>query len=351
MVTRRIHMLMGQSNAVGTRPKTELTDLRYDLTQTDVRQWTRLNGVNGSTTTSAMSIPANQSSLEPAFGYLLRNTAGEWPIIFRAAGSGYSLETTWNPSGAGNEWANAVAHLWACYEQAKTEFAGDTIEFGSLVWWNAEADVQTHAWALAFEANLRELITFFRREFGKNLPFIGMKLSTLCVPGGGFEDPNDLATIRTAFDTVGADTPNVAIVDCTPFDLVVETSPARTVHASADAMMDAGDAVFAAHQGLTAGTQHAKSARAFSSLLAAQTFATSAQTAAGNRSENPATGGFARRLGAGARDPWPVTPRSQVLKHPTQNVWYVPIDPGMVGLGLDLATGLRPVDLSWLVYA
>jgi hypothetical protein len=132
-------MLMGQSNAVGTRPKTELTDLRYDLTQTDVRQWTRLNGVNGSTTTSAMSIPANQSSLEPAFGYLLRNTAGEWPIIFRAAGSGYSLETTWNPSGAGNEWANAVAHLWACYEQAKTEFAGDTIEFGSLVWWNAEA--------------------------------------------------------------------------------------------------------------------------------------------------------------------------------------------------------------------
>lgn len=351
MVTRRIHGIFGQSNPRGTRPKSELTDTRYDLTQTDVRQWTRLDAVFGGTASAAMTIPSSLFSMEPAYGYLLRNTAGEYPLIFRSARSGASLETSWDVPAASADWGDTIADMWSCYEAAKTEFAGDVLEFGSLVWWNAEADVQNHAWSLAFEANLRELVRAWRREFGKALPVVLCQLSSLAVPGGGFEDPGDLNTVRAAFTAVAASEGNCAVVDLTPYEIIHELTPVdRKVHFSADATMLVGDACFAAYQTLSAGTQHVKTARAFPDLTSAQTFANAAQTACGSRSENPASGGFARRLGSAAKDPWPSTARSAVMKHPVQNTWYVPIDPGMVGFGLDLATNLRPVDLSYLVF-
>ena len=76
-------------------------------------------------------------------------------------------------------------------------------------------------------------------------------------------------------------------------------------------------------------------------------------SAVGDRDEDPAEGGFGVRLGAGAIDPWPTTARDLPLKHPFQDVWYVPIDSamGVPLIPLDVTTGLRPADLAWLEWA
>ena len=76
MATRTFHLICGQSNARGAANKADLTDLRYDFTQPDVRQYTRLDTVFGGTASAAMTIPANLFSIEAAYGYHLRNDSG-----------------------------------------------------------------------------------------------------------------------------------------------------------------------------------------------------------------------------------------------------------------------------------
>lgn len=346
-----IDLFGGQSNTVGWDTKGSLTDTRFDYVNANLRQWTRLDGVNGGTATAAMSIPSSNFSLEASVENQLRaaDPQARLRAIFRFGGNGYTLAATYNTASAVGEWAAACAQFWACYEALRAEYPTHTLKFGTFFWLHGEGDAQTTAFATAYKTNLKNLIRSVRREFCKNMPFCAWKLSTASLPAGGYESGTDLATMRTAVEEATAEEGNASWRDATGKALIVESSPARTVHYTADALMSLGDDAYAMASSLQEGTQHVKSARAFADLTSAQTFATSAQTACGSRSENPATGGFGRRIGAIARDPWPSTARSQVLKHPVQNAWYVPIDSGMVGFGLDLTTNLRPVDLSYLV--
>jgi Carbohydrate esterase, sialic acid-specific acetylesterase len=343
MAVRTIHLIMGQSNARGAAAKADLTDNTYNFTQPDVRQWTRLDGVFAGTASAAVSIPSGQFSIEAPFGFLAHQ-AGEMPCIFRAAGNGYSLKTTWNPDAATAEWADSLVNLWACYEAAKTEFAGDTLEFGSLIWIQGEADAQDPAWTADYESELVTLGTLFRGEFGANMPIIFVQLSENFDPSGGLL-PGALATMRAAYVSAAGTLGNCAVVDATPIPL-----QADDVHYTANGLMTLGENVYAAYAALVAGTQNTVQARAFTTLLAAQTFADACQLALGDRDENPADGGFGQRLGTDCRDPWPVTPRDEAVeKHPTQNVWYMPVDgPMAADGGLDTTTDARPVDLSWL---
>jgi len=345
MATRTIHLICGQSNARGAANKSDLTDTRYDLTQNDVRQYTRLDTTFGGTASAMMTIPSGLFSIEAAFGYHLRNDAGELPLIFRDGWSGTSLAASWQPEAAGAEWADAIDALWQCYQAAKTEFTGDELVFGSLTWIQGEADVQNSTFAAAYEANLLKLGSAFRGEFGADLPIIFVQLSENCGVTEG--TAGDLALVRAAYVSAAATLGNAAVVDATPIALQVDD-----VHYTADGLMALGDDVYDAYVTLSAGTQHMRSARAFSTLLAAQTFADDAQTAVGNRDEDPAEGGFGVRLGAGAIDPWPTTARNLPLKHPFQDVWCVPVDSAMIADGgLDVTTGLRPADLAWLEWA
>jgi hypothetical protein len=341
MATRTFHLIFGQSNARGAAQKVDLTDLRYDITQTDVRQYTRLDTVFGGTASAAMTIPSGSFSIEAAYGYHLRNDAGQLPLIFRDGWSGTSLAGSWQPEAAGGEWANALNAMWQCYEAAKTEFLGDDLVFGSLVWIQGEADVQNSTFATAYEANLVKLGNAFRGELGANLPIVFVQLSENCgvTPGS----PGDLAVVRAAYVSAAATLGNCAVVDATPIALQVDN-----VHYTANGLMELGDDVFAAYATLAPGTQLARTGRAFDVVDSAHVFANSAQAAVGNRDENPANGGFGRRLGPGCRDPWPTTPRDLPLAHPYQNVWYVPIDSVMVADGtLDVTTDARPIDLAW----
>jgi hypothetical protein len=343
MAVRTMHLIMGQSNARGAANKSALTDTRYDITQTDVRQWTRLDASFGGTASAAMTIPSGLFSIEAAYGYLLRNTAGELPLIFRDGWSGTSLAASWQPTAASGEWANGLVDLWACYEAAKTEFAGDAIEFGSLVWIQGEADVQNSTFLAAYEANLVKLVESFRGEFGAGLPVVFVQLSSHC--GVTLPAPGDLDVIRAAYVSAASTVGNAAVVDATPIALQGDD-----VHYTADGLMALGDACFDAYQTLTSGTQHTVSAVAFDTLLAAQSFADACQIALGDRDESPADGGFGRRIGSDCRDPWPVTPRDEAVeKHPTQDVWYMPVDgPMSSDGGIDTTTDARPVDLTWL---
>lgn len=345
MATRTIHLICGQSNARGAANKSDLTDTRYDLTQTDVRQYTRLDTTFGGTTSAAMAIPANLFSIEAAFGYRLRHESDELPLIFRDGWSGTSLAGSWQPEASSAEWADAIDALWQCYQAAKTEFAGDDLVFGSLTWIQGEADAQNSTFAAAYEANLLKLGNVFRGEFGADLPIIFVQLSENCGVTEG--SPGDLALVRAAYVSAAATLGNAAVVDATPIPLQEDD-----VHYTADGLMALGDDVYDAYVTLSAGTQHTRSARAFSTLLGAQAFSDDAQTAVGDRDENPVNGGFGHRLGAGAIDPWPTTARDLPRKHPYQDVWYVPIDAVMVADGgLDVTTGARPADLSWLEWA
>lgn len=333
---------MGQSNARGAAQKSDLTDTRYNLTQTDVRQWTRLDATFGGTASAAMSIPSGSFSIEAGYGYQLRNTAGELPLIFRSGRSGTSLVGSWQPTASGAEYASSIADLWSCYEAAKSEFSSDTIAFGSLVWIQGEADAQNTAWAADYEDNLVELIETWRGEFGASLPVVLVQLSTSC--GVTLADAGDLAVMRSAYTAAAARVGNCAVVDASPIALQDDD-----VHYTADGLMALSDLVFTAYRGLAAGAQHDVTARSFSSLALAQAYADSAQTAHGDRDEDPAEGGFGRRLGAGAVDPWPTTPRDEAVeKHPFQDVWYMPIDGVMSAGALDTDTDARPVDLAWL---
>lgn len=341
MATRTFHLICGQSNARGAAQKVDLTDLRYDITQTDVRQYTRLDTVFGGTASAAMTIPSGSFSIEAAYGYHLRNDAGELPLIFRDGWSGTSLAGSWQPEAAGGEWANALDAMWQCYEAAKTEFSGDDLVFGSLVWIQGEADVQNSTFAAAYEANLVKLGNAFRGELGADLPIVFVQLSENCgvTPGS----PGDLAVVRAAYVSAAATLGNCAVVDATPIAL-----QADDVHYTADGLMELGDDVYAAYATLASGTQLTRTGRAFGVVDSAHTFANAAQAAVGDRDENPANGGFGRRLGAGCRDPWPTTTRDTPLQHPYQNVWYVPIDSVMVADGsLDVTTNARPIDLAW----
>jgi hypothetical protein len=341
MATRTFHLIFGQSNARGAAQKVDLTDLRYDITQTDVRQYTRLDTVFGGTASAAMTIPSGSFSIEAAYGYHLRNDAGQLPLIFRDGWSGTSLAGSWQPEAAGGEWADALDAMWQCYEAAKTEFSGDDLVFGSLVWIQGEADVQNSTFAAAYEANLVKLGNAFRGELGANLPIVFVQLSENCgvTPGS----PGDLAVVRAAYVSAAATLGNCAVVDATPIALQVDD-----VHYTADGLMELGDDVYAAYATLASGTQLARTGRAFDVVDSAHTFANSAQAAVGDRDENPTNGGFGRRLGNGCRDPWPTTPRDMPLAHPYQDVWYVPVDSVMVANGtLDVTTDARPIDLAW----
>ena len=170
MATRTFHLIFGQSNARGAAQKVDLTDLRYDITQTDVRQYTRLDTVFGGTASAAMTIPSGSFSIEAAYGYHLRNDAGQLPLIFRDGWSGTSLAGSWQPEAAGGEWANALDAMWQCYEAAKTEFSGDDLVFGSLVWIQGEADVQNSTFAAAYEANLVKLGMLSEASLGQTSP-------------------------------------------------------------------------------------------------------------------------------------------------------------------------------------
>ena len=344
MPTRTVHLIAGQSNARGAANKAALTDTRYDFTQPDVRQWTRLDGSNSSTTSTAMSIPSGLFSIEAAYGRQLNVTSGQLPIIFRAGWSGTSLFGTWRPKVATAEWDNATAHLWACYEAAKTEFIGDDFEFGSLVWIQGEADSQSTQRASEYQGNLEDLIEVYRREFGANLPVVLVQLSENLQTVGGLENPGDLDVMRAAYVAAAASQGNCAVVDATPVALQGDNT-----HYTADGYMDLGDRCFTAYQTLTAGTQHIANGRAFTSELLAQTFADLAQTTHGDRDENPANGGFGVRLGPAARDPWPTTPRNEAVeKHPFFDRWYVPTDGVMAAGALNTLTNSRPLNLDWV---
>jgi hypothetical protein len=99
--------------------------------------------------------------------------------------------------------------------------------------------------------------------------------------------------------------------------------------------------------GLTV-TPFAAEARVWTVEATAQTFADTAQTDHSDRDEDPAEGGFGRRLGAGCQDPWPTTPRDALEKHPYRDEWCVPMD-GVIDADAtyDRATMRRPVDLTW----
>ena len=342
MAVRTYHLIMGQSNARGAALKSALTNATYDLTQTDVRQWTRLDGVFSGTTSAAMTIPSTLFSIEAAYGYKLRHTSGEYPLIWRSGGNGYSLKTTYNPDAGTSEWADSIEQFWTCYQAAKTEFSGDTFRFGALVWIQGEADAQTHTWALDYVNELVTLGTVFRGEFGASLPIIFVQLSTSC--GVTLEQPTDLTTMRAAYVTAAATLGNCAVVDASSIPLQGDN-----VHYTADGLMTLGEAVHAAYATLSAGTQHSVTARAFSVQADATTYATSAQTLLGARDENPANGGFGARLGSACKNPWPTTLRSAATeKHPYRSIWYVPVDGPMAASALDTTTGARPVDLTWL---
>lgn len=345
MSTRTIHLVCGQSNARGAADKADLTDTRYDITQTDVRQYTRLDTSFAGTTSAAMVIGAdNTFSVEAALGYRLRHESGQLPVIFRSGRSGTTLASTWAPESTG-EWADSIEDFWACYEAAKTEFSGDDFVFGSLTWIQGETDVMNSSFAAQYEANLVRLVRAFRGEFG-SLPVVFVQLSEHCGVAEG--SPGDLAVVRSAYVSAAATLGNVAVVDATPIELQDDD-----LHYTADGLMALGDACYDALESLSPGTQLTRSARVFSTLIDAEAFADAAQAEVGDRDEDPDNGGFGRRLGAGAVDPWPTTPRDLPMQHPYRSgEWYVPIDSVMIADGdLDTTTLLRPVDLGWLVWS
>lgn len=345
MALRTVHLVLGQSNARGAAAKVDLTDARYDVADSDV-QAIYVADADPVVGPETMTIHAQHFSVDAPIGHR-RKAAGEpFPLVIRYGVGGTSLASSWRPYVSTGEYVNAMAMIWERFDYCRrTAFPGDTFEFRSLTWIQGEADAKSDADTAAYEANLRQLIAVVRRDVAPGLPVFVTRLSSSYGQVGS--SPARTAAIQVAQDTVGASVERVYVIETDDVPLQADAT-----HYTADAYMMIGDLVADAMEadGLANVEQHSQSARTFPALVDAQTFAGAAQTALGDRDENPANGGFGSR-GSGARDPWPTTARSAVQKHPYRNEWLVMIDAAMdADETLDTDTDRRPIAGDWWHY-
>lgn len=345
MALRTVHLVFGQSNARGAAQKSALTDTRYDLSDPDV-QAVYVADDDPVVGPETMTIHDAHFSVDAPIGHR-RKAAGEaLPLVIRYGVGGTSLATSWRPAVTTGQYVNAMATLWERLDYCRrTAFPGDTFEFRSLTWIQGEADAISDADTAAYEANLRQLIAVVRRDVAPGLPVFVTRLSSSYGQVGS--SPARTAAIQAAQDAVGASIERVYVIGTDDVPLQADAT-----HYTADGYMLLGDLVADAMEadGLADVKQHSQRARTFLGLEDAQAFGGDAQSALGDRDENPANGGFGTR-GPGALDPWPTTARSAIQKHPYRNEWLVMIDPAMeADETLDTDTNRRPVDGSFWGY-
>lgn len=342
MATREFHVIMGQSNAVGSASKSDLTDTRYDISDSNVQQWTRLNGTS-SGAWSTVTIGANQFSVEAPIGHR-RRALGNLPLMFRAASSGTDLAVSWRSRVSSSLYHDSFLELWDAYDDARrTTFSGDTIEIASFTWVQGETDTFSSSSSAAYEDNLANLVEDVRFELG-TVPFFIVQLHPTFT-GTGPSPQGQIDQVRNAQAAVAAATARCYAISTDQPNISLQSDGA---HYTSDSYMALGDDIAdqMASDGLSV-TQLVPQARVFSVESTAQTFADSLQAGEGARDENPSSGGYGVRLGAGARDPWPTTLRSELEKHRYRDEWAVPLGGVTDGVTYDLETGRRPLDLSF----
>ena len=337
MATRQLYILIGDSKAVGQGAYSLLTDTRYDLTDADV-QITRVIGGTDDGAPVTMTMGANEISIEHAIGHGRKAAGDALPWIHKHAFSSTLLSTNWRSYISTGTYTAFANLLW---EKIAGAFPGDDIEYKGLCVILGVNDAR--AFSAGFEGELRRFVTNHRAEFGDVPIFWGKPGTDVVATDTTLAEIN---AVRDGVDAVAADFPR--------FYPIEETGIALSdgVHPTPDGSQAMGDLFLAAMatDGLATNALASleTNARAFTSLALAQAFADSVQAEHGDRNEDPAVGGYGLRLGAGAVDPWPTTPRAQVEKHPFRNIWFVPVDSVVVAGPLDSATDAQPVNVSWL---
>ena len=343
MAERQLHILAGQSNAVGVGSYATLTDLTYE-TPAHGFQWKHLPGINTAGGWSAIDLDdGDQFSIEAPIAQIL-GAAGGNPLILRCAQSGTDLAVAWRPHVAGTLWATLCEAVWAAYDDARrTTFSSDTIRIASLSWLQFETDTSDPDDAAAYGDNLARLIDYARSEFGV-IPFF-TQVPHDDFTGQGPSDAEDIAAVKAGILATVEAYDRAYAVDTNQPDISLSDGS----HYTADSRMRLGEDWAAAmlSDGL-ATTPLTAQARVWTVEASAQTFADTAQTDYGDRDEDPAEGGFGIRLGAGCRDPWPTTERDALEKHPVRAEWAVLID-GVIDAdeGYDVDTDRRPIDLRF----
>lgn len=340
----RIITVIGDSKAVFQDSYANLTDFRYDGNDARVKKTQVIGGVDdGDPVTMVMGV--NQNGIEFALGYGLLDsptTGADNILIVKVAFSSTQLRLNWRSIIAGSlhqQWIDKVfeARQW-CIAQ------GDTCELNSTVILLGVNDLPDGS------ADLEDEATQFLENTFRDVPDMHV---VWCITGTDIvkvgATTEEIAVGRAGLFAACAKFPNVDTLDETGTEYIDD------VHHSSDGMLGVGglgDQALATlvANGLTtdafAGLN--RMSRAFRTQLAAQAFANDAHTALGSRDENPANGGFASR-GSAARDPWPLTPRSTVEKHPYHDTWYVFVDNAMIAeSSLNTDSDLRPVDDTWV---
>lgn len=180
----RVYLLGGQSNANGRGDASQLSAPFADP-QADVRfywhrsqsvtnavwlvedQWIALAPGSGHGTT--LPVFAKEFGSEVSFGRAMADaTPGVQIAIIKYTHGGTNLHTQWSPTG--EMYANFKATAQAALDAL--ENAGDTYEFGGMIWHQGESD--TGSAADAYETNLSNLIARVRQDVfeGQRMPFV-----------------------------------------------------------------------------------------------------------------------------------------------------------------------------------
>jgi len=340
MATRNLHIIMGQSNAVGFASKNDLTDVRYDVSDPSVQQWTRLGGVS-SNGWSTLTIPQNSFSVEAAVSQR-RKQAGETnPLIFRAGNGGTNLAVSWRPRVSSSLFHDSFMELWRAYDNARrVTFPSDDIVISSFIWIQGESDTFDPNHAAAYGDNLAVLFEDIRSELGPVPIFVPTLHPTFTGQGPSPQGQIDFVrsqqvAVASNFNraySITTDQPNISLTDGS--------------HYSANSYMALGDDIADAMavDGLSF-VQLQDQAVVFDDEATAQALADSIQLGEGDRDEDPSSGGYGIRQGAGCRDPWPTTARDQLEAHPYRGEWAIPVGGIPDDMTYDLETNRRPIDL------
>jgi len=341
MATRQLYVLIGDSKAVGQGAYSSLTDTRYDLVDVAVQATRIIGGVDdGAPVTLAMG--ANQIGIEHAVGHGRKAAGDALPWIHKHAFSSTLLSTNWRTYITTGTYSQFAASLWSKIASA---FPGDVIEYRGLCAILGVNDAES--FSAGFETELRRFVQNHRGEFG-DVPIFWGKPGTDVVKAD--TTLSEINAVRDAIDAIAGEFPRFYPIEETGIPL------SDGVHPTPDGSQALGDLFLSAMAtdgcATNAFDSLGDSARVFASKALADAYLATAQAQHGDRDENPANGGFGARLGSGAIDPWPTSPRSESAeKHPFRDEWFAPVDGPMAAGPLDTTTDARPVNLAWLISA
>jgi hypothetical protein len=213
----KVFLMGGQSNMAGvggypgepSYPADLPCPPPYNQIQTGVKFWNYgPNSANGAGVHSP-GVGTGWVNLQPGFGYTNQEYGPELSFgyslhemypddeiyLVKLGVSGATLAINWNPNGTGASYNLFKSRVNTAMNNLIA--AGKSPEIAGMVWMQGETDATNHAYALAYETNLTNLITKVRSDFAApEMEFVMGRITT------HFGSPTDNALVRSAQDDI-----------------------------------------------------------------------------------------------------------------------------------------------------